>query len=99
MTPQTATAYLTDRDLYADLVRVGIQFGGLPHPFVGEVWTGARHPSGALDSVLGLMANGHAEARQLRGALEITPPRVGQVLARAWWDSVSVRLNRKACTP
>jgi hypothetical protein len=93
------TAYVTGADLYADMVRLGLAFADLQHEYVIEVWTEDRHPREALDAVLGILAATSPDARTLRTALEQTPPPVRDLFARAFWDSVTVRLDREGCTP
>jgi hypothetical protein len=95
MSPQAVTD--PREGLYADLVRLGLMFGRLPHSYVVDTWCDVRHPREALDAVLGLSAVGSPDARALRANLESTPANVRDLLACAWWDSVTVRLDREGC--
>jgi hypothetical protein len=99
MTSPAPTPQLTDADLYAELLRFGLAFANEPREYVVEVWTEDRHPREALDAVLGLMATNSPPARAFRTALNDAPPRVRDFLAYAFWDGVTVRIDREGCTP
>jgi hypothetical protein len=97
---RAAATRKTDAQLYAELMRFGVAFANESHPYVVELWMNERHPREALDAVLGLMATHSPEARELRTHIKQNPdPMVLDVLARAFWDGVTVRIDGQGCTP